>query len=125
MDGVIAKMEALGATVVRFELPEYDRLLPVIATDRFEAQHRDGTLLRRASARTRRSRASAQLVAAKTSAVQKTLETELAIADGMNSAEYKKRMLNRDKLRLAVANKMAESISTRSFIRIRRFWSCR
>jgi Asp-tRNA(Asn)/Glu-tRNA(Gln) amidotransferase A subunit family amidase len=40
--------------------------------------------------------------------VQKTLETEFAIADGMNSAEYKTHMLNRDQLRLAVANKMAE-----------------
>ena len=48
------------------------------------------------------------LLAAKTSAVQQTLEAEYAIADGMNSAEYKNRMLNRDKLRLAVANKMAE-----------------
>src|SRR5689334_10980303 len=33
MDDVIARMEAQGATVVRFELPEYDRLLPNIATD--------------------------------------------------------------------------------------------
>jgi len=40
--------------------------------------------------------------------VQKALEAKYAIADGMNSAEYKNRMLNRDKLRLAVANKMAE-----------------
>jgi amidase len=47
-------------------------------------------------------------LAEKTSAVQKTLEAEYAIADGMNSAEYKNRMLTRDKLRLAVANKMAE-----------------
>jgi amidase len=48
------------------------------------------------------------LVAANTSAVQKTLEAEYAIADGMNSLEYKNWMLNRDKLRLAVVNKMAE-----------------
>jgi Asp-tRNA(Asn)/Glu-tRNA(Gln) amidotransferase A subunit family amidase len=38
MDGVIAKMEGQGATVVRFELPEYDRLLPIIATDLYEAR---------------------------------------------------------------------------------------
>ena len=49
-----------------------------------------------------------QLVAAKTSAVQKTLEAELAIVDGMNSQTYKDRMLNRDKLRLAVATKIAD-----------------
>ena len=53
-------------------------------------------------------RSFAQLVAAKTSAVQKTLEAELAVVDGMNSQAYKDRMLNRDKLRLAVATKIAE-----------------
>src|SRR5882672_5961235 len=38
MDGVIARMEGQGATSVRFELPEYDRLLPMIATDVYEAR---------------------------------------------------------------------------------------
>jgi Asp-tRNA(Asn)/Glu-tRNA(Gln) amidotransferase A subunit family amidase len=50
----------------------------------------------------------ADLVAAKTSAVQNTLEAELAVADGMNSQAYKDRTLNRDKLRLAVEKKMAD-----------------
>jgi amidase len=50
----------------------------------------------------------AELVAGKTSAVQRTLEAELAVVDGMNSAPYKDRMLKRDKLRLAVATKMAD-----------------
>src|SRR5262249_34868204 len=50
----------------------------------------------------------AELVAGKTSAVQRTLQAELAVVDGMNSAPYKDRMLNRDKLRLAVATKMAD-----------------
>ena len=107
MDGVIARMERLGATVVRFELPEYDRLLPVIATDLYEArtvtEKYFATLPANAPIKSY-----GALVAAKTSAVQTTLETEFAIADGMNSVEYKNRMLNRDKLRLAVANKMAE-----------------
>jgi Asp-tRNA(Asn)/Glu-tRNA(Gln) amidotransferase A subunit family amidase len=40
--------------------------------------------------------------------VQKTLEDELAIVDGMNGQAYKDRMLNRDKLRLAVAKKFAD-----------------
>jgi Asp-tRNA(Asn)/Glu-tRNA(Gln) amidotransferase A subunit family amidase len=40
--------------------------------------------------------------------VQKTLEEELAVVDGMSSATYKDRMLNRDKLRLAVAATIAE-----------------
>ena len=107
MDGVIARMQALGATVVRFELPEYDRLLPIISTDRYEAR----TVMERYFAALPPNspiKSYGVLVAAKTSAVQKTLEAEYAIADGMNSLEYKNRMLNRDKLRLAVVNKMAE-----------------
>ena len=107
MDAVIAKMESLGATILRFELPEYDRLLPIIATDLYEAR----TVTEKYFAALPPNspiKSYGELVAAKTSAVQKTLETEYAIADGMNSAEYKNRMLNRDKLRLAVANKMAD-----------------
>jgi Asp-tRNA(Asn)/Glu-tRNA(Gln) amidotransferase A subunit family amidase len=50
----------------------------------------------------------AQLVAAKNAAVQKRLEEELAVVDGMSSQTYKDRMLNRDKLRLAVATKIAD-----------------
>ena len=107
MDGVIARMEGQGATSVRFELPEYDRLLPNIATDTYEAR----TVMERYFAALPPNspiRSFGVLLAAGTSAVQKTLEAEYAIADGMNDAEYKNRMLNRDKLRLAVANKMAE-----------------
>jgi amidase len=107
LDGVIARMEGQGATVVRFELPEYDRLLPIIATDRYEAK----TVMEKYFAALPPNspiKSYGVLLAAKTSAVQKTLEAEYAIADGMNSAEYKNRMLNRDRLRLAVANKMAE-----------------
>jgi Asp-tRNA(Asn)/Glu-tRNA(Gln) amidotransferase A subunit family amidase len=53
-------------------------------------------------------RSFSQLVAAKTSAVQKALEAELGVVDGMSSQAYKDRMLNRDRLRLAVATKIAE-----------------
>src|SRR5882672_2639733 len=38
MDGVIAGMQQLGATLVRFELPEYDKLSPVVSTSLFEAR---------------------------------------------------------------------------------------
>jgi len=107
MDGVVAKMEILGATFVRFELPEYDRLLPAIDTQPFEAR----TVMERyfsALGPNAPVKNFAQLVAAKTSAVQKTLEAELAIVDGMNSQTYKDRMLNRDRLRLAVTTKLAD-----------------
>ena len=106
MDGVIAKMESLGATLVRFELPEYDTLAPVVATSSFEARpvmERYLSTLGPSAPVT----SIAQLLGAKTSAVQSTLEAEFAIVDGMNSQAYKDRTLNRDKLRLAVATKMA------------------
>jgi Asp-tRNA(Asn)/Glu-tRNA(Gln) amidotransferase A subunit family amidase len=107
MGGVITRMESLGATIVRFALPEYDTLLPAINTQPFEAR---AVMERYFSALGPNAPVKnfAQLVAAKNSAVQKTLEAELAVVDGMNSQIYKDRMLNRDKLRLAVATKIAE-----------------
>ena len=108
MDAVVAKMQALGATVVRFSLPEYDALAPDMDTSTLEGRvvmdEYFATLPKDAPIRS-----FAQLVATKTSAVQKTLENELSIADGMNSDLYKTRMLNRDKLRIAVAKAMADN----------------
>jgi Asp-tRNA(Asn)/Glu-tRNA(Gln) amidotransferase A subunit family amidase len=105
--GVVSTMESLGATSVRFELPEYERLAPAVATSTLEARtvmdRYFSTLGPNAPVRS-----FAQLVATKTSAVQKTLEEELAVANGMSSDTYKDRTLNRDKLRLAVAARIAE-----------------
>jgi amidase len=109
MEGVIAKIESLGATIIRFNLPEYDKLSPIVATSQFEArtvmENYFSTLSSNAPIKN-----FAELVATKTATptVQKTLEAELAIVDGMNSQEYKDRTLNRDKLRLAVAMKIAD-----------------
>jgi amidase len=106
MGDIVARMESLGATIVHFELSEYDTLLSAIDTQPFEAR----TVMERyfsALGPNAPVKSFAQLVSAKTSAVQKTLEAELAVADGMNSQTYKDRMLNRDKLRLAVATKFA------------------
>ncbi len=107
MESVIAKMAGLGATLVRFDLPEYSVLAPAVATPIFEAR----TVMDRYFAALGPNapiKSLAELVAAKTSAVQKTLEAELAVVDGMNSQTYRDHMFNRDKLRLAVAKKMAE-----------------
>src|SRR6266566_4113533 len=107
MEGVIAKMEELGATIVRFNLPEYDALAAVVSTSQFEAR----TVMDRYFATLGPNapiKSFAELVAAKTSAVQKTLEAELAVVDGMNSQAYNDRTRNRDKLRLAVAKKIAD-----------------
>jgi amidase len=107
MEGVIAGMAGLGAAIVRFDLPEYDALAPAVSTSLFEAR----TVMDRYFAALGPNapiRSFAELVAARTSAVQKELEAELAIVDGMNSQAYKDRTLNRDRLRLAVARKMAD-----------------
>ena len=107
MEDVIRKFQTLGATILRFDLPEYDKLGPNIATSRYEArkvmEDYFATLGPGAPIRNFE-----QLVAAKTSAVQKTLEAELAVVDGMNSAAYKDRTLSRERLRILVAARMAE-----------------
>jgi amidase len=104
---VIARMAGLGATIVRFDLPEYETLAPMVSTSQFEAR----TVMDRYFATLGPNapiKSFAELVAARTSAVQKTLEAELAVVDGMNSRTYMDRMLNRDRLRLAVAKAMAD-----------------
>jgi Asp-tRNA(Asn)/Glu-tRNA(Gln) amidotransferase A subunit family amidase len=105
MDGVISTMASLGATTVRFELPEYEKL--ETATPLFEAR----TVMEKYFSRLGPNapfKSFAELVATKTSVAQKTLEEEIAVVDGFNIPTYKARMLNRDKLRLAVAKKMAD-----------------
>ncbi len=107
METAIAKMQALGATVLRFKLPEYDALAANMDTSTLEGR----TVMERYFASLGPKapvKSFAQLVAAKTSAVQKTLENELSIHDGMNSDLYKTRMLNRERLRIAVAKTFAD-----------------
>lgn len=106
MEAAIATMQSLGATVVRFELAGYDALASNLDTQLFESR----TVLERYFATLPANapvKNFAQLVAANTSLAQRALEAEFAVADGMNSPVYKEHILNRDKLRLAVANQMA------------------
>ena len=109
MEKVIATMAAQGATIVRFALPEYDALSSKVATDRYEARAAFDAYFADlgpgAPVTSFR-----QLVDSKTASpdIQKIMEAEIAIDDGQNTAAYKDRMLNRDKLRLAVSSKMAE-----------------
>jgi len=108
MQSMIVKMRELGATAVELPLPEYDALAGQVTTADYEARtvmdRYFATLPTDAPIKT-----FAQLVAAKTSAVQATLEQEIAVVDGMNSQAYKDRMLNRDRLRLAVAKFIADN----------------
>jgi amidase len=107
MESVNERMAGLGAIIVRFDLPDYDTLAPIVSTSQFEAR----TVMDRYFAALGPNapiKSFGELVAAKTAVVQPTLEAEIAVVDGMNSQAYKERTLNRDKLRLAVAKKMAD-----------------
>ncbi len=108
MKNVAASMTKLGATVVEFEMPELAELTKRVATDNHEASPAFATYF--ASLPTDAPvKSFADLVATKTASpdIQKTLEMELAIEDGMNSEEYRIRWMNREKLRIALAAKMA------------------
>ena len=106
VEGVIARFESLGAVMIRFDLPEYDGLADTVRTVQFEAR----AAMDRYFATVGPGapvRSIAEVIAAGTSAVQQTLESQLVTVDGMQSPDYKDRMLNRDRLRLAVATLMA------------------
>jgi Asp-tRNA(Asn)/Glu-tRNA(Gln) amidotransferase A subunit family amidase len=109
MAEVARTMERAGATLIRFDLPEYDELAPIVSTDRFEARPAFDEYFAqfgdRAPVKSFR-----QLVDCKAASpgIQKTMESEIAIEDGLNNADYRKGMLARDKLRVAVVAKMAQ-----------------
>ena len=109
MEQVIKSMEAAGSKIIRFELPEFNTLSPVLSTDTYEVRAAMDQyfvdLGPNAPVTSFR-----QLVDSKTASpnIQKTMETEIAIDNGMGSLADKDRTLHRDKLRLAVSSKMAE-----------------
>ncbi|WP_210593968.1 amidase family protein [Streptomyces sp. GESEQ-35] len=109
MEDVISTMRAQDATVIRFDLPAYDALQSVVANSDWEA-HTAMDAYFASLGPDAPVRTFDQLVASRTAVpeVQKTLETELAVKDGLNDPQYKDRTLNRDKLRLAVSAKLAE-----------------
>jgi amidase len=109
MEQVIRTMEAEGAAIIRFELPEYDKLAPAIATDRWEARPAMDNYFAALGPAAPVS-SFRQLVDSGTALpdVQKVLEAEIAEEDGLTHPTYKDRMLSRGQLRLAIAAKMAE-----------------
>lgn len=109
MAQVMRTLEAQGATVLRLRIDGLDALAANVATDRFEARaaleryfaglgaHQPVTSFR-------------QLVDSRTASpdIQRTMEAEIAIEDGLNDPAYLRRMLNRDRLRVMVAAAMAD-----------------
>jgi amidase len=109
MDGVMATMQACGATILPFSLPEYTLLSDNVSTSEFEAQSVMDSYLH-ALGPDAPVKSFRQIVESRTAMpeIQATLDMQLGIVDGMNQQIYKDRSLNREKLRLAVAAKMAE-----------------
>ncbi|HEV7976562.1 amidase family protein [Amycolatopsis sp.] len=109
MEKVISTMQAQGATIVRFSLPAYDTLSPIVVTSTWDAHtamdEYFASLGPDAPVHT-----FDQLVTSKTATpeAQKAMEAELAIKDGLNNPDYKDHIVNREKLRMAVSTKMAE-----------------
>jgi Asp-tRNA(Asn)/Glu-tRNA(Gln) amidotransferase A subunit family amidase len=107
VESVVRRFEALGAVVIRFELPQYDALAESVRTVQFEAREAMddyfSTLGSDASVRS-----IADVIGSNTSVVQQAMDSQLAVVDRLNSGDYKTRMLNRDRLRLLVATKMAD-----------------
>lgn len=86
---------------MRFDLPGYDKLATNVGTDRFEAATVFGHYFAELGP-DQPVTSFRQLVDSETATpdVQKTMEAELAIEDGLNNATYYERMLNREKLRI-------------------------
>lgn len=109
MAQVFRTMEANGATLVRFSLPEYDKLASNVGTDTYEAAAAFETYFAKLGPGAPIT-SFAQLVQSNTAvpAIQKTMEKELAIENGMKDPVYLERVLNRDRLRVLIASAMAE-----------------
>ena len=109
MQQVMRTMEAQGATVVRFSLPGYEQLAANVGTDRFEARAAFDKYFAELGPR-QPVTSFRQLVDTKSASpdIQKTMEAEIAIEDGLANATYRERMLQRDRLRVLVAAKMAD-----------------
>lgn len=109
MNQLAANMEKDGATVVRFSMPGLAALTKEVGTDTLEARAAFDKYFKSlpANAPVRDFR---QLVDSKTAspAIQKAMEREIAIEGGMESMEYRKRFMNREALRIALAARMAE-----------------
>jgi amidase len=109
IEQVIGIMQAQGATVLRLSIGGFDALAASVSTDRWEAR----TAFERYFAALGPGQpvtSFGQLVATRTASpdIQKTMEAELAIDNGLAQPEYLQRMANRDRLRVLVAAKMAD-----------------
>jgi amidase len=108
-DRAIQKMSQMGATLVRFRIPNLGDLTRSVAVSNFEAKiafnRYLGTLAPAAPVKTLQ-----EFIARGGfhSSLKAGLESDARVVDGLNDPEYKNRLLRRGELRLAVMTAMAE-----------------
>jgi amidase len=109
MEQVLGVMQAQGATVLRLRIPGLDELTARVSTDRWEASAAFDRYFAELGA-DQPVTSFRQLVQTRTASpeIQKAMEAELAIEDGLAQPEYLQRMANRDRLRVLLAAQMAQ-----------------
>ena len=108
MEQVVRTMEAQGATVLRLQLPELPALAAEVSCDCWEAQAAFDAYL--AGWGAQRPVASFRALVESHTAVpqvQRVLEAELGTAEGLQDPEYLRRLRNRERLRILLADAMA------------------
>lgn len=110
MEQVVGVMQAQGATVLRLRIAGLHELTARVSTDRWEARAAFDRYVAELGA-DQPVTSFRQLVATRTAPpeIQQAMEAELAIEDGLAQPEYLQRMANRDRLRVLLAARMAES----------------
>jgi Asp-tRNA(Asn)/Glu-tRNA(Gln) amidotransferase A subunit family amidase len=108
MEEVTRAMQQQGATLVRLRLPGLDELLANVGTDRWEARAAFDRYFAQLGP-DQPVTSFRQLVESRTASpdIQKTMEAEIAIENGLAHPTYLERMANRDRLRVLVASAMA------------------
>jgi amidase len=105
----ILSLQTLGATIIRFNLSEYNDLSTRVDTDVYEAKVAfDAYMATRGPNAPAKSLADIVAAGRAHPMIQAILQRELSIKDGLNNPEYKDHMLARDKLRVATLRVMAD-----------------
>lgn len=109
MEQVVRTMEGQGATVLRFSIEGFDALAANVSTDRWEARVAFDRYFAEFGAG-QPVTSFRQVVDSRSASpdIQKAMEAEIAIEDGLRDPTYRERMLNRDALRIMVAARMAD-----------------
>jgi amidase len=108
MEQVVGTLQAQGATVLRLALPGLTELAAEVGTDRWEAriafERYFAELGPDQPVTSFRQRVDARSAVPE---IQRAMEAEIAIEDGLDDPAYLRRLRNRDRLRILLADGMA------------------